>query len=274
MTATRLIFLPQVVEEAVGGALPLAEDDALPRLLALDHPKEQVELALLIHGDVRLPNVLDGQLFRRQVDVHRIVHVPLGQAKHFRRQRGGQEQGLPLPRHAAEDFFDVGAEADVEHPVGLVQHEVADAIERQGAARQVVDDPARRADHQGNAFFQFGKLPAETGAAVNGNATEVPVWGQLSGFLVDLHDQFAGRRQDQGSRPRFVVVAPAIEKRQQERGRLAGAGLGLPDHVAPGEGIGDKGSLDRRGGTVLDAFKGCQNRRGEVEGLEAVVGFH
>ena len=41
-----------------------------------------------------------------------------------------------------------GAEADVEHPVGLVEHDVADLVERQRAAVQVVEHAAGRADDE------------------------------------------------------------------------------------------------------------------------------
>ena len=78
--------------------------------------------------------------------MERVDHVALGQPQHRRRQRRRQQQRLPLLRAAAQDALDVRPEADVEHAVGLVEDDVADVVERQGAARQVVEHPARRAD--------------------------------------------------------------------------------------------------------------------------------
>jgi hypothetical protein len=49
-------------------------------------------------------------------------------------------------------------------------------------------------------------------------------------------------------------IAPAVQERQHERGRLAGPGLGLANDVTPAQGMRDKGGLDRGGGVVLDAL--------------------
>ena len=72
---------------------------------------------------------------------------------------------------------------------------------------------------------------------------------QPVGLLGDLNHQLAGGGQHDGFRAglRFLLRLPAVEEGQQEGGGLAGAGLGLADHVAAGQGLGDEGGLDRGG---------------------------
>ena len=62
-------------------------------------------------------------------------------------ERGGEEERLTLARAAANDPVDRGTEAHVEHPVGLVEDEDADAVERQCPARELIlEPPGRRHD--------------------------------------------------------------------------------------------------------------------------------
>ena len=56
-----------------------------------------------------------------------------------------------------------------------------------------------------------------------------------------------------------------LEDRQGERGRLAGAGLRLPDDVAPGEQRGDRARLDGRGRFVADLGDGGEECWGKAE---------
>ena len=78
-----------------------------------------------------------------------------------------KQQRLPRLRAAAEDLFDVGPEADVEHPVGLVEDHEADAAEDQRAAAHQVDHPARRADDDLGPAAQLFDLLADRLAAVD-----------------------------------------------------------------------------------------------------------
>src|SRR5262249_18427336 len=147
-------------------------------------------------------------------------------------------------RTPTQNLLDVGPEADVEHAIGLVEDDVADAVEGQGATRQMIEDAARRADGQGEAFLHLGKLLAEALTAVNGNGPAVAARRQLAGFLADLDHQLAGRCQHKGLRPRSIVVTPGVEERQQERSSLAGTGLRLTDDITAGQGLRNESSLN------------------------------
>ncbi len=222
----------ELAEQFIRAALGLAEDDALPRLLAVEHARQQVELLVLIHRDVGLADFLDGQLRRREVDVQRAVHVTQGQAQHGVGQRGREQQRLPALGAAAQDALDVGAEADVQHAVGFVEHDIAELVQQQNAAGDEIEDAAGRADGDVDAVADFHRLAADARAAVDRHHLAIGRWHQLAGFIAHLHGQLAGRRQHQGLRAGFIVGAPAVEKRQQKRGGFTGAGLSLANDIA------------------------------------------
>ena len=152
---------------------------------------------------------------------------------------------------AAATAPDVADEAEVEHPVGLVEHEVAHLVEPQMARVHQVADASRRADHDVGAAAHPLLLRAAADAAHHDRALRA-----------------AGRRRNRGSRPRSAGRARAwapgsargcrtggrgggrcqvLQDRQREGGGLAGAGLRDAEQVAAGQQRGDGAGLDRRG---------------------------
>src|SRR5262245_25976585 len=124
-------LVAELLVESIGRSLPLAKDDALPRILPVKDSQQEPEFPLFIHGNERLPNLLDRQLFWRQIDVDRIAHVSLSKPQNRRRQSRRQEQSLALFRAAAQDLFDVRPKTDVEHAIGFIEDDVADEVKRQ-----------------------------------------------------------------------------------------------------------------------------------------------
>ena len=91
------------------------------------------------------------------------------------------------------------------------------------------------------------------------------------GILVDLHREFAGRRDDQRAHRggRFAGCGRFVEQRliqrDQEGGGLAGAGLRLAGDVAPGErdrqGLGlDRRAQGKSASTMPRMTSGCSGR--------------
>src|SRR5438132_11205331 len=80
------VMLAQLLIKLIRRTLALAEDDALPGPLAFHDTQEQFKLAILVHGDKGLADVLDGNLVWREADVLGISHVALSQPEHRRRQ--------------------------------------------------------------------------------------------------------------------------------------------------------------------------------------------
>ena len=62
-------------------------------------------------------------------DTHRIVEESLGDRRDARRHRRREQHRLTLRGQGAEDRLDVLGEAHVEHLVGLVEHDRADAVD-------------------------------------------------------------------------------------------------------------------------------------------------
>ncbi len=83
-----------------------------------------------------------------QVDLDRLEHVSLGQPSHVGVDRGRQEQRLTRGGQLAKDPLDVGSEPDVEHPIGLIEHDVNDVAKIERPALDVVEHSAGRADDQ------------------------------------------------------------------------------------------------------------------------------
>src|SRR5438093_13453310 len=102
----------------------------------------------------------------------------------------------------------------------------------------MIDNPAGGAHSDMETFLHLIELLANTLAAVNRNDSAMPARRQLPRFFADLYDQLARRRQHEGLRPRLISIAPVIQERQQESGRLARAGLSLADDVPAGQADG------------------------------------
>ena len=84
--------------------------------------------------------VSTARFFGEKSSISGLRMLALGQPLDRRRNGGAEEHGLPRLRAAAKDFFDVRPEADVQHPVGLVEHheaQVAQHAARRGPIKSI-----------------------------------------------------------------------------------------------------------------------------------------
>ena len=170
-----------------------------------------------------------------------LVHVFVGEFQHAVTQCGREQHALAFlaRRHPAQQVAHVLDEAEVEHAIGLVDHESFDRAEAEDVLLEVVDQAAGRRDDHVTAVAQLLALLVVVDATVDQRDAQSGVAADRLGVLVDLDRQLAGRRDDHGAR--IVVLAlrnrrprqQPIHHRDQERAGLAGAGLGLTRHVAP-----------------------------------------
>ena len=123
----------------------------------------------------------------------------------------------------------------------------------------------------------FG-VAAELGFAAEDDRELQPgVFADCLGVGVDLHGEFAGRRDDDGARRVFRprgrgrLGEQPVEQCDQERGRLAGAGLRLARYVVSGEGLRQGLLLNRRtageaefGQAPLHGFRDVQGFKSEL----------
>jgi hypothetical protein len=174
---------------------------------------------------------------------------------------------LPVGTQHLEDARDVGQEAHVEHPVGLVQHADAHPVESQHLPLHEVEQPPRRRDHDVGVAGALG-LRAESDTAVDGGDAESLHVGDRPELLGDLARELTGRREDQR------VRAPAagrqsLDDRHREREGLAGAGARPREHVPTGERVPKDERLDREGLADAPHAEGLGDPAGDAEVGEA-----
>ena len=117
--------------------------------------------------------------------------------------------------------------------------------------------------------LQVLALPAVAHAAVDHGRAQVGELAKVAERLLDLQRQLARGLEDEAAqRP---VPAEALQDRQGEGGRLAGAGLGGADDVAAGEHERDGLHLDGRGLGVAHLLHGVGERVGEPKLGEHIV---
>ena len=196
----------------------------------------------------------DGQHFRLTQETLAQVADGLGHG-------GGKEHLLTVFGALREDELNVFAEAHIEHFVRFVEHDHPRAVQTQGAALQVIDNPARRAHDHLRALGQRPYLPFDGLAPVNGeNENGTPIGGQLAQLLGHLNGEFARGAQHQ--RLHALAFRGPFQKGQPEGGGLAGPGLRLSDGVASGQKGRDRQNLNGRGFLKTQIGNGFQKFSG------------
>jgi hypothetical protein len=137
-----------------------------------------------------------------------------------------------------------------------------------------VEQAARRGDHEIDAAHERLDLRVLADAAEDHGAAEAEMPAIDLGAVADLHREFAGWRQHQGAdvagAGAALVGGQALQQRQQERGRLAGAGLGDAEQILAGEQRGDGLRLDGGGHGVLRRGQGTTDRLDKVEPVKTI----
>ena len=222
--------------------------------------------------DDALGDAVDGRGDRRHRDAGGIAQHRFGEFGDILRHRRREEQRLPLDRQLGDDLPDVVDEAHVEHAVGFVEHQEFDLVELQPVALHEVEQAAGGRDHDFDALHHRADLAAHRHAADRQRRGEADVAAIGVEAVEDLARQFAGRREHQhaaGLRLRpDAVFQNAVQDRQREGRRLAGAGLGDADDVASGKRQRDGLSLDRGGCDVILFLESTRDGIGQAEILK------
>ncbi len=213
----------------------------------LEQAEQEVELDVAADPVELLGDRVDGQLLGRHLDEGRRVEVGRGHPLRQLVQRGAEEHALAVLAlgHLLDDVPEVGQEAHVEEPVGLVDDEEAALLEIEPLLLGQVEEPPRRADDDVRAGLDLGQLDRVADAAVEAADLEPDGPVEEQGLALDLDGQLAGRDDDQGLAPGALGVLEQVrEERDEEGGRLAGPGLGLDGHVLALERLGQGQLLD------------------------------
>ncbi len=179
-------------------------------------------------------------------------------------ERGREEHRLAVVRDAAQDLVDLRLEAHVEHPVGLVEDEDRDRVERdQAAIHQVLEPAGRRDEHVRG--LGLGGLGRDRHAAVDGRDLEPAHLAEIGEDLGHLHGELAGRDENQRAGA-AVAGLHLLDDRDRKGERLAGARRGLGEDVMAGErgrdrtGLDLERRLDSLGGEHADNVRAQPNR--------------
>ena len=226
--------------------------------------------SFFLRASTRISALVDqcvGRGRARHLDRLRIGEEAVGQLLDRRRHGRREQQGLAGRRKLGADFLDVGDEAHVEHPVGLVDDEQSAAGQQYLAAAEQVHQPAGRGDQHVDALFERRHLVAHADSADQQRHAELVIFAVFLEILGDLGGELAGRLEDQGARhPRPApALGEDVDHRQDEAGGLAGAGLGDSDQVAVHQDRGDRLALDRGGLVIAGFLHGAEQFVGEAE---------
>ena len=226
---------------------------------------------LLLALDVQhaLRDAVDRRRRRSDRDPDRIAQQLVRQLADLARHGRGEEQVLPLRRELGDDAADRRQEAEVQHLVGLVEHQHLGARQHDAASRDVVEQPAGRRDQHVDAARQRLDLRPVADAAEHDRHGEAEMPAVGAEAFRDLAGELARRREHQHAAALAqrgpAVGGEAMQDRQGECGRLAGAGLGDAQQVAAGQHARYGLRLDGRGRGVAFVLQRLENRRGKAE---------
>ena len=255
----------ELLGDLLGRALGAGEDDHALEVLDLEDAREGVDLLLVRHDQVALGGRGRGRGLRLDRDLFGVVQVLLRHAPDRGRHRRREERDLLGVGRVGEDRLDVLGEAHLQHLVGLVEHEVLELRQVERALVEVVHDAPGGADDDVHAAAQGRQLHAVALTAVDGQDVHAAhVRRVLLERLAHLQRELARRGQHERLRGLLRHVE-AVEDRQRERRGLAGAGLGEPHDIAPGEQRRDRRGLDRGGGLVPDVAQRLEHRVAQSE---------
>ena len=215
----------------------LAEHDGRARFVIAQHVEDGV--FAITGGDVQ-GAIFDIDMLAglaRCLNPQRIALKILGEGGDGGGNGGRKHHGATIIGCGGQDKFQILAEAEIEHLIGLVQHGGAQAGQIERAAFDMVAQAARRADHDMHAAFQRALFGAVIHAADAGGNLGPGFGIEPFKFTRDLQGQFARGGDDQGHR--HIGEQQAVGPPQQVGGNghakghgLARAGLGADKRVA------------------------------------------
>ena len=260
------------VAESIRLDLPVDEDERLIPVSCLQQVAQQRTATSIVHRHDHLADVVVRLVAARHLDRDRITQEVVGEGADRLGEGGGEEEALPSCGDQRKDALQVGHEAHVEHPIGLVEHQDGDLREVHRLRAGVVEEPSGRGDEDLDAGEQHLLLRRHRYAAVDDAAAQREVLSVRCTALRDLHGEFARRRQHECAH-RMARRArrgggerlQQVHDRQDEGGGLPGAGLRRAEQVAPLEDVRDRLLLDRRGLGVPLGLDGAQEFGGKVQ---------
>ena len=200
-----------------------------------------------------------------------------------------EQQGAAFGRGHVEDFLEILAEPQVEHLVGLVEDHRAQRSWLEGAAFEMVLEPARRAHHDVAAMVERALFDPDVHPADAARDPRAEFRVEPLQFALDLERELAGRGDDQCERfaragQRLGAAEQRLGDREAIGDRLARSGLRRNQQVAVmrlggdhlrldggrlsvaafGDSLGDRPGQGRKGHRISDKKGRRLSARGDV----------
>jgi hypothetical protein len=176
----------------------------------------------------------------------------LGQCDDLWRHGGREQPGLPLVWQGGDDPANVTNEAEIEHTVSLVEHELADLVQFLAGGHEVADT-AWRADNDIGTATHALHLHEAADAAQDGDNVQRLLVGKAAQTVLDLQCQLTRWRQDESAcremGRKHGSGCQVLQQRPGERGGFAGSCLGDTEQIATRQKRRDGACLDGVGST-------------------------
>ncbi len=253
----------------VGAAFGSREDDRPGHFRIGEKLDEEIALAACLNKQDPVVDSVGG--FRGRSDRHLdgIDEKPARERGNFVWHRRREKKVLPAFWKGTGYPPDGFHKTEVEHAIGLVEDENFGLAKARRPAIEVIFETARRRDQNVEAAREGLNLRTMRHAAEDNGSGEGKARAKTPEALGDLTRQFACRTQNQHAaaiaRGGAIMRCEIMENGKREGRRLAGAGLGYANEVAPRHDGGNGLRLDRRGMRVTLFGQGMEKRRGETE---------
>jgi len=179
----------------------------------------------------------------------------------------------------------LGLETHVKHAIGLIKDQILDVLQGDATSLYEIDQSTRSSNKQIAATLNLSELGTNIGTAVDNTRSDPRSVGELSGFIKNLGDKFAGRGKNQRGGVSLALTAELAsgisghgrravdeglrEDGEQETTRLSGTSLSTGHQITTTHNDGDRVLLDRSGNLVVSkldiaAEMLIQRRSGEL----------
>ena len=152
--------------------------------------------------------------------------------------------------------------------IGLVENEILEMAHPRITRPHVIQQPSWRGDDHVDAALERVFLRAHAHAAEDRRARDRGVDGQRVEIFENLRRELAGRRKDERASRTPRLVDQPVQDRQQERRRLATAGLRRGNHVLALQRRRNCFSLNRGGPDETEFLDALEKRGMKPEMVE------
>ncbi len=161
-------FSRKLFRQTLRADLGTAKQHRQIRLMLAYKPDQRVKLGAVgrFYGD--LANFFHGHCFRFDANRNGLTHICSRKLANGRRNCCGEQHRLLRTRKLCEYGFDLLEKAHMEHLISLIQHQLLDVRQPDGASANVVKQPSRRCHNDVGAACQLAALRFNILAAVYG----------------------------------------------------------------------------------------------------------